>query len=61
MTKKRKKYTEEFRSSAVKLVTEQGYQITEAARNLGINESANKRSRLKGMIYSYKVKLRIES
>ncbi len=31
MTKKRKKYTEEFRSSAVKLVTEQGYQITEAA------------------------------
>ncbi|MDP3478728.1 MAG: transposase [Desulfoprunum sp.] len=37
MTKKRKKYTEEFRSSAVKLVTEQGYQITEAARNLGIN------------------------
>lgn len=37
MTKKRKKYTEEFRRSAVKLITEQGYQITEAARNLGIN------------------------
>jgi transposase len=34
---KRKKYTQEFRDSAVKLITEQGYQITEAARNLGIN------------------------
>ena len=37
MPKKRKKYTQEFRDSAVKLITEQGYQITEAARNLGIN------------------------
>ena len=37
MTKKRKKYTQEFRESAVKLITEQGYQNTEAARNLGIN------------------------
>ncbi len=36
---KRKKYTQEFRESAVKLITEQGYQITEAARNLGINVS----------------------
>ena len=34
---KRKKYTQEFRESAVKLITEQGYQITEAARNLGLN------------------------
>ena len=34
---KRKKYTQEFRDSTVKLITEQGYQITEAARNLGIN------------------------
>jgi transposase len=34
---KRKKYTQESRDSAVKLITEQGYQITEAARNLGIN------------------------
>jgi transposase len=37
MTKKRKKYTQEFRESAVKLITEQGYQNAEAARNLGIN------------------------
>ena len=34
---KRKKYTKEFKEEAVKLVTEQGYQIAEAARNLGVN------------------------
>jgi transposase len=39
MTKKRKDYTQEFRDSAVKLITEQGYKISEAARNLGINVS----------------------
>jgi len=39
MAKKRKNYTPEFRESAVKLITEQGYKITEAARNLGINSS----------------------
>jgi transposase len=39
MTKKRKNYTQEFRDSAVKLITEQGYKITEAARNLGVNVS----------------------
>ncbi len=37
MSKKRKKYTREFRDSAVKLITEQGYQIAEAARNLGVS------------------------
>ena len=37
MTKKRKKDTQEFRESAVKLITEQGYQNAEVARNLGIN------------------------
>ncbi len=37
MKKARKKHTQEFKEEAVKLVTEQGYQITEAARNLGIN------------------------
>jgi transposase len=37
MKKKRRKYTQEFKEEAVKLITEQGYQITEAARNLGIN------------------------
>ena len=39
MKKKRRKYTPEFKEEAVKLVTEQGYQITEAARNLGVNEN----------------------
>ena len=38
MTQRRKprKYTDEFREEAVKLVTEQGYTITEAAKSLGI-------------------------
>ena len=35
---KRKKYTQEFKEEAVKLITEQGYQIAEAARSLGDNE-----------------------
>jgi transposase len=39
MKKKRNRYTKEFREEAVKLITEQGYQIAEAARNLGINEN----------------------
>lgn len=34
---KRKKYSREFKEEAVKLVTEQGYKISEAARNLGIH------------------------
>ena len=33
----RKKYTKEFKQDAVRLVTEQGYSRSEAARNLGIN------------------------
>ena len=33
----RKKYTKEFKQDAVRLVTEQGYQHTAAARNLGID------------------------
>ncbi len=37
MKKNRKKYPPEFKEEAVKLITEQGYQITEAARNLGVN------------------------
>ena len=37
MKKKRKKYSSEFKEEAVKLITEQGYKITEAARNLGVN------------------------
>ena len=35
--KKRKKYSKEFKLDAVRLVTEQGYSIAEAARNLGLN------------------------
>ena len=35
--KKRRKYSQEFKEEAVKLIIEQGYQITEAARNLGVN------------------------
>ena len=33
----RKTYTKEFKQDAVRLVTEQGYKRTEAARNLGID------------------------
>ena len=34
---KRRKYTKEFKEEAVKLVTEQGYSLAEAGRNLGLN------------------------
>ncbi len=37
MTERRQKYTAEFKRDAVKLVTEQGYAIAEAVRNLGLN------------------------
>jgi transposase len=37
--KKRWKYTTEFKEEAVKLITEHGYQVAEAARNLGVNAS----------------------
>jgi transposase len=33
---KRKKYTKEFKEEAVKLVTEQGYKQSVAAKNLGV-------------------------
>jgi transposase len=39
MTRKNRSYTEEFKREAVKLVTQQGYKIAEAARSLGINET----------------------
>jgi len=39
----RRKYTDEFKDEAVKLVTEQGYRITEAARNLDIHDSVLRR------------------
>lgn len=37
MAKKKKQYTQEFKESAVKLITEQGYKVAETARNLGVN------------------------
>src|SRR6266404_3212723 len=39
MAKQRRTYTPEFKTEAVKLVTEQGYAIAEAARSLGIHET----------------------
>jgi transposase len=39
MAKKRRTYTAEFKAEAVKLVTEQGYSVAEAARSLGIHET----------------------
>lgn len=39
----RRRYTREFKLSAVKLVNEQGYSIPEAARSLGV-DAANVRS-----------------
>ena len=41
----RRKFTDELKDSAVKLVTDQGYSVAEAARNLGVN--ANLPSRWK--------------
>jgi transposase len=36
MNQRRQKYTPEFKNQAVKLVLEQGYTQSEAARNLGV-------------------------
>ena len=43
MSVRRRQYTEEFKESAVKLVTEQGYQLSEASRSLGVNLSVLRR------------------
>ena len=43
MSKIRRIYTEEFKRDAVRLVTEQGYNAAEAARNLGINANMLRR------------------
>jgi transposase len=37
MTTKRKSYSKQFKIDAVRLVTEEGYKISEAARNLEIH------------------------
>ena len=39
MAKPRRTFTPEFKAEAVKLVTEQGYSVAEAARSLGLNEN----------------------
>ena len=39
MSRKRRVYTREFKLEAVKLVTEKGYSVTEAARSLGIGQT----------------------
>jgi transposase len=39
MARKRRVYTPEFKAEAVKLVTEKGYSLAEAARSLGIHET----------------------
>jgi len=41
--KPRRRYSDEFKDDAVKLITEQGYKASEAALNLGINESMLRR------------------
>jgi transposase len=38
MARKRRTYTPEFKAEAVKLVTEKGYSVAEAARSLGIHD-----------------------
>ena len=39
MARTRRTYTPEFKAEAVKLVTEQGYSVAEAARSLGVHET----------------------
>jgi transposase len=43
MTQKRKQFSKQFKIDAVKLLTEQGYNVSEAARNLGIHHSSLRR------------------
>ena len=39
MARKRRTYTPEFKAEAVKLVTERGYSVAEAARSLDLGET----------------------
>jgi transposase len=43
MDHKRKHYSKQFKIDAVKLITEQGYKVSEAARNLGLHHSSLRR------------------
>lgn len=40
MVLKQKQYSKQFKIDAVKLVTEQGYKVAEAARNLGVHHTS---------------------
>ena len=42
MARTRRTYTPEFKAEAVKLVTEQGYSVAEAARSLGLNDNLSR-------------------
>ncbi len=46
-TNKRRKYTDEFKRDAVKLVTEQRHSLAEAARNLGVHANLLRNWKLK--------------
>ena len=39
MARQRRSYTREFKVEAVKLVTEKGYSVAEAARSLGLHQN----------------------
>jgi transposase len=39
MASKRRSFTREFKIEAVKLITEKGYSVAEAARSLGLHET----------------------
>ena len=39
MTKRRRTYTSEFKTDAVKLITEKGYSFAEASRSLDVSQS----------------------
>ena len=43
MAKKHKQYSKQFKIDAIKLVTEEGYKVAEAARNLGIHHASLRR------------------
>ena len=47
MARQRRSYTREFKVEAVKLVTEKGYSVAEAARSLGIGENLLRNWKLK--------------
>lgn len=43
MIQKRKHYSKQFKTDAVELITEQGFNVSEAARSLGIHHNSLRR------------------